>query len=342
VAPWKKRLDQHQQALSQMKPPQSLNPSHRILAALVAGATDEAKAGSATVKGAGNIGRQAADELTASAGRDPKSPQEAAGLLKATLASEFGMPLLARTWAMQILKARPTCQWAAALVFQARPDAAMSEEVLMVLQPRDCLLARTALARMAAEQKQYAKAVEIWQSVVQAEKGNTDSMLGLAMALEQVGRSAEALVVYRQVWEATQHPIAGNNGAYIVSCLYPKDTAKLAEARQWVEAAVKAAPDMPGFRDTLGWIACLQGHSDEALQSLHRAVKGLPDSPEVHFHLGQAQVEAKHPDFARWHLQAAVALSDKLRADGATLSTSALAAAEGARQALAAMERSKP
>ena len=69
----------------------------------------------------------------ASASRDPKSPQEAAGLLKATLASEFGMPLLARTWAMQILKARPTCQWAAAIVFQTRPDAAMSQEVLRTI-----------------------------------------------------------------------------------------------------------------------------------------------------------------------------------------------------------------
>jgi len=162
------------------------------------------------------------------------------------------------------------------------------------------------------------------------------------MALEQAGRAAEALLVYRQVWDATQHPIAANNAAYVVSCLYPKDTAKLAEARQWAEAAVKAAPDIPGFRDTLGWIAYLQGRNDEALQSLHRAVKGLPGSPEVHFHLGQAEMAAKQADFARWHLQAAVALSDKLKADGETLSTSTLAAAEGARQALAAMERPKP
>jgi tetratricopeptide (TPR) repeat protein len=342
VEPWKKRLDQHQQALSQMKPPQSLNPSHRILAALAVGATDEANAGAAAIRAAGNIGRQVTDELMASAGRNPKSPPEAAGLLRATLASEFGMPLLARTWAIQILKTRPTCQWAAAIVFQTRPDGAMTQEILNILQPPDCLLARIAQARMAAEQKQYAKAVEIWQSAVQVEKGNANSMLGLAMAMEQAGRPADALLVYRQVWDATQNPIAANNGAYIVSCLYPKDTAKLAEARQWAEAAVKAAPDIPGFRDTLGWIAYLQGRSDEALQSLHRAVKGLPGSPDVHFHLGLAEMAAKHTDFARWHLQAAVALSDKLRADGETLSTSTLAAAEGAREALAAMERSKP
>lgn len=342
VAPWKDRLDRIQQTLSQMKPPQSLNPSHRILAALVAGAMDEATAGSATVRGAGNIGRQVSDELTASAKRNPKSPDEAAALLKASLAAEFGMPLLARAWAMQILSARPTCQWAAAIALQTRPDAAASQELLKVLQPADCLLARAAQATLAIEQKDYARAVEIWQSVVQAEKDNTDSMLGLALALEQAGHPADALPLYRQVWDATQNPIAANNSAYIVSCLYPKDTAKLAEARQWAEAAVKAAPDMPGFRDTLGWIAHLQGRNDEAIQSLYRAVKGLPASPEVHFHLGQAEMAAKQADFARWHLQAAVALSDKLRADGATLSASTLAAAEGARQALAAMERSKP
>ena len=342
VAPWKDRLDRIQQTLSQMTPPQSLSPVHRMLAALAAGAGADAEAAAALIRGASNIGRQPVDELLASAQSNPKSPEEAAALLKATLAAEFGMPLLARTWAMQILKARPACQWAAAIALQTGPDADASQELLKVLQPADCLLARAAQATLAIEQKDYARAVEIYQSLVQTEKGNQELVMSLALALEQAGHPADALPLYRQVWDATQNPIAANNAAYIVSCLYPKDDARLAEARQWAEAAVKAAPDMPGFRDTLGWIACLQGRNDEALQSLHRAVKGLPDSPEVHFHLGQAEMAAKQADFARWHLQAAVALSDKLKADGETLSTSTLAAAEGARQALAAMERSQP
>lgn len=341
VAPWKDRLDRIQQTLSQMTPPQSLSPAHRMLAALAAGAGADAEAAAALLRGAGNLGRQPVDELLASAKHNPKSPEEAAALLKATLAAEFGMPLLARTWAMQILRARPACQWAAAIALQTGPDAAASQEVLKVLQPADCLLARAAQAALAVEQKQYARAVEIYQSAVQTEKGNQELVMSLAMALELAGHPAEALPLYRQVWDATQNPVAANNGAYIVSCLYPTDAARMAEARQWAEAAVKAAPDAPGFSDTLGWVAFLQGRIDESLSALRRAVKGIPDSPEVHFHLGQAEAKANHADFARWHLAATVALVEKLKASGGSPSAAALDAADRARKALAALEQPK-
>jgi predicted Zn-dependent protease len=340
VAPWKKRLDQLQQALSQMTPSQLLAPGHRVLAALVAG--DKAEAEAVPPAGASNVGRQATAEILASAKQNSKFSEEAATLLKASLAGDFRMPLLGQTWAMQVLRARPACQWAAVILLQANPDAATTQQVLQILQPADCLLARTARAALAMEQKQYDKAIELYQAAMQMEKGNQDLVLSLAMAMEQMGRLAEALSLYRQVWDATQNPVAGNNGAYLMSCLYPKDAAKLAEARQWVEAAVKAAPADPGPRDTLGWIAYLQGHNEEALGALCQAVKGLPDSPEVHFHLGQAEARANHTEFARWHLTAAIRLVEKLQADGTTLSASALEAADGARKALASMGQSKP
>ncbi|MCX5675500.1 MAG: tetratricopeptide repeat protein, partial [Planctomycetota bacterium] len=209
------------------------------------------------------------------------------------------------------------------------------------LQPADCLLARAAQAMLAIEQKDYARAVEIYQSAMQTEKGNQELVMSLATALELAGHPAEALPLYRQVWDATQNPVAANNGAYIVSCLYPTDAARMAEARQWAEAAVKAAPDAPGFSDTLGWVAFLQGRIDESLPALRRAVKGIPDSPEVHFHLGQAEAKANHADFARWHLAAAVALVEKLKAGGGSPSAAALDAADRARKALAALEQPK-
>ena len=341
VEPWKKRLDQIQLLLSQMTPPQSLSPTHRILAALAAGAKADAETALASMKGTSTALRQTAEEFLASAGQNPKSSEEAAGLLKASLASEFGMPILGRVWAMQVLKARPTCQWAAATVLQTRPDAAVSREVLQILRPADCLLARIAQSGLALEEKQFDKAVELCQTTLQADKGNPELLMALAMAFEAAGRTADALPLYRQVWEATQSPVAANNGAYIASCLYPKDAAKLAEAQKWAEAAVKAAPDTPGFRDTLGWIAYLQGRNEESLQALRQAVRRLPESPEVHFHLGQAEARAGHKDLARWHLAATLSLAEKLKADGATPSPAILEAADRARQALAALEQPK-
>jgi Flp pilus assembly protein TadD len=341
VAPWKKRLDQVQQNLSQMTPPQSLSPGHKTLVALVTGAKADVEAEAASMKGAGSATRQAADEILASFKQNPKASEEAANLLKASLASEFGMPLLGRAWAMQILKARPTCQWAAAIILQNNPDAATTRQMLQLLQPADCLLACTAQATLAISEKQYNKAVELCKSALAADKSNPEFMMNLAMALESAERPAEALLLYRQVWFATQNSVAANNGAYIVACLYPKDTTKLAEAQKWAEAAVKTAPGVPGFRDTLGWVAYLLGRNEEALQTLRQAIRGAPNSPEIHFHLGQAEAKANHTDLARWHLAAAVNLVEKLKADGATPPTSAMEAADLAREALAALERPK-
>jgi tetratricopeptide (TPR) repeat protein len=341
VAPWKNRLDQLQKILLQANPPQSLSLTPMLLAAIATGAKADAEAAVASMKGAGPVVRRAAEELLASSGQNPKAPEEAAGLLKASLASELGMPLLGRAWATQILKARPTCQWAASIILQTAPDAAVSRQVLQMLQPADCLLARMTQARLALEEKRYDRAIELYQSALQAEKGSLDLVMYLAAAFERAGRDSDALPLYRQVWDATQSPIAGNNGAYIVSCMYPKDAAKLAEAQKWAEAAVKAAPDMQGFRDTLGWIAYLQGRNEDALQALRQAVRGLPDSPEVHFHLGQAEAKANHLELARWHLAAAINLVAKLKAGGATPSATALEAADRARQTLSAMEQPK-
>jgi tetratricopeptide (TPR) repeat protein len=341
VAPWKKRLDQIQQTMSQMNPPQSISPGHKTLVALAAGVRADAEAEVAAAKKGGSVARQAADETLASSKQNPKSSEEAANLLKASLASELGMPLLGRTWAMQVLRARPTCQWAATIILQSTPDAATVRQMLQILQPADCLLARTAQATLAAKEKQHDQSVELCQAALATDRTNAELVVNLAMALESAGRPADALLLYRQMWDANQSPIAGNNGAYIISCLYPKDAAKLAEAQKWAEAAVKAAPGVPGFRDTLGWVAYLQGRNDEAIQSLHQAVRGFPTSPEIHFHLGQAEAKANHVDLARWHLAATVNLVEKLKADGATPAASALEAADQARQALAALERPK-
>jgi tetratricopeptide (TPR) repeat protein len=340
--PWVQRLDQIQLSLSQMNPPQSLAPSHKILAALVAGSSAKAEAEAALVPTAGAVGRQPVDEFIASFKRNPKLSQEAAELLKASLAVEFGMPQPGRAWAMQILKARPACQWAAVLVLQTRPDTATAQQIAQVLQPADCILARMLQARLATEQKQYDKAVELYQAAVTQDKNNPELTLNLALALEQAGHPTEALALYRQVWEATHNPIASNNGAYIITRLYPKDQARLAEAQKSAQEAVKAAPNMPGLRDTLGWIDFLMGRNEEALLALRQAVRDLPDSPEVHYHLALAETQADHKDLAQWHFAATVSLVDKLKADGQTLSAAAMDAADQARQALTALPQPKP
>jgi tetratricopeptide (TPR) repeat protein len=342
IDPWTKRLDQIQLALTQMTPPQSLAPGHKILTAVMAANSAKAEAEAALIPATVMIGRQPVDEFIASFKRNPKLSQEAAELLKTSLAIEFGMPQLGRTWAMQTLKSRPASQWAAVLVMQTRPDAATVQQVVQVLQPADCLLARMTQAQLAAEQKQNDKAVELYQAAVAMDKNNPELTLNLALAMEQAGRLVDALPLYRQVWETTHNPVAGNNGAYIIACLYPKDQAKLAEAKKLAQETVKAAPNMSGLLDTLGWIDYLMGHNEESLLALRQAVRSLPDSPEVHYHLALAETQANHKDLAQWHFGATVSLVDRLKADGGTPSAAARDAADQARQALAALPQPKP
>ena len=337
LRPWKNRLDEIQQALSKLDPPQSLPGSLRILSALAVDARGEAQAELPKAMGAGGIGRKMGEELVASLAQNPKAAEEAVGLLQASLAGELGVPSVAQAWAMRLLKARPTCQWAAALAVQTAPDAATLREVLRLLQPRDCLLALMTNARLATEMKENDKAIDFWKSAIQAEKDSPEFVMSLAMAFEQFGRLADALPLYREVWESTHGSVAGNNAAYITVQLYPKDAARLAEARKWMEAAVKAQPNVAAFRDSNGWVAFLQGRHDEAVSELRRAIKGLPDSLEIHYHLGQAEAAAGQKEMASWHFAAAVSLADKLKAEGTGLAASAAEAARLAREALAKM-----
>jgi tetratricopeptide (TPR) repeat protein len=334
VLPWKNRLDEIQKILSQRTPLQSLPGNLRFLSALAVDAKAEAQAALPKAVGAAGTGRQMAEELFASSSRNPKAAEEAVGLLQASLATELGVPSVAHAWAMRLLKARPTCQWAAAVAAQTAPDAATLREVLRLLQPRDCLLAQVTNAQLATAMKENDKAIDFWKSAVQAEKDSPELVMRLAMAFEQAGRLADALPLYQQVWESTHSPLAGNNVAYITAQLYPKDAARLAEARKCIEAVVKAQPNVAETLDTSGWIALLQGRNEEAVSELRRAVKGRPDSPAVHCHLGQAEAAVGQTEMARWHFAAAVSLADKLKAEGTALDAGAAEAARLAREAL--------
>ena len=158
------------------------------------------------------------------------------------------------------------------------------------------------------------------------------------MALEADGQLPEALDIYRQAWQANGSAVSANNAACIVIQLSPKDPARLGEAKQWMDAALKAMPQ-PALADTAGWIAHLQGRDADALTLLRGAIKGLPDSPEAHCHLGVVESAAGDPGIGRWHLEAAVELGNDLKAAGKPISRMTAEAIELARQGLSAVTK---
>jgi len=331
---WVRRVDEIGLPAPKRKPPAGVPARYRLLAAL-AGRAKRNLADLDALARSANVGPAAGGELVAARAR-PGARAEAAALLKATLAADWGMAHLGRTWALGVLEARPTCQWAAALVMQTHPDAASHRKVLALLRPETCALWLRIRGSLRRDEGAFAEAAALYGRAVQAAGDDPLLVLAQAVVTERLGRFEEALALYRKVWQATKDPQAGNNAAFIVSQLHPTDMAQLTEALQWASAAVEAEPNDPAYRDTRGWILFLLGRTGEARRDIRRALKGMPGSPEVQYHAGMVEAKAPAHEISRWHLRAALAAADRIKARGGKLTASADKAAALAGKALAA------
>lgn len=63
-------------------------------------------------------------------------------------------------------------------------------------------------------------------------------------------------------------------------------TERLQEAMQYIEKAMKLAPEEPAILDSMGWVLYRMGRSAEAIDYLRRALKVMPDD-EIAAHLGE-------------------------------------------------------
>lgn len=339
---WADRIDRINRQLTLMSSPRAIPSRYRILVALAAGRVSQAQTELTNFKNTGDVSRNAAAELISLARIDAKAAAaEATSLLKTSVATDLGLAGFSKSLAMAVLKARPECQWAAAMVIKNRPDLATLKVLLETIKPKDCVMAMTIRASVLLNEGEYEKAAEVYRKAAEIEKDNPYLVLVQAMATEKAGEFAEALSLYRKVWQATQDPVAGNNAAYLVAQLYPMDAARLTEALKWTEAAVKAAPKAVAFRDTKGWISFLLGRKKQALADIRQAVKGLPRSPEVHYHLGVIETDVGNLEMGRWHFSAAISSADAIKTDGKELTVAEAKAVELAKAALARMHRAE-
>jgi len=338
VAPWVRRLDKLHQALAAQDPPGSLPLEYRVLAALVAG--DAAAADRLVAEAQANDTEDGALLHAVAAAEVRPTATEAGSLLCVRAARELGFDQWASRRALDVLRARPTCQWAA--VAALRGGGVAPGSVLEILRPADCLLARAVGAMAAAQEGAYEKAAVLFAQV--CESGGDGPWFGMerARALEMAGQLDAALDAYRGLWGRWADPAAANNAAFILTRLHGDDAEKLKEAAELAAKAVEAAPGVAAFRDTLGWIALLRGEHERALGELRRAVRGLPNSIEVHAHLGRAEAAAGHRQWARWHSQAAVDAAERRRQDGPPCGQAEQEAVRIAQQTLKTLEPPAP
>ncbi|MBW1812067.1 MAG: tetratricopeptide repeat protein [Deltaproteobacteria bacterium] len=324
---------------SKLKPPKRIPGPYKILLHLAQGAIEQAKAELEHFRGNKIITKFAALELVEYAEANVKTGQtESRELLKVLVAFDLAVLKLSRDWSLELLKQRPTCQWAASIILASGVDESILREVHTILEPKNCSLARIIKAQHLMQTEEFTQAAALYGQLAQYQQDPTKYLLQQGTALENAGQFAEALKVYRRVWESSKNPIAANNAANMVSELAPQDTVQLTEAKKWIDEAVSTSPGIWIFRDTKGWISYLQGNQDEACEELRRVIKGVPNSLEFHYHLGAVEAAQGNSNLARWHLEAAIQLGQTRQNEGKTLTPAEVKALKRAGEALTKIE----
>ena len=110
--------------------------------------------------------------------------------------------------------------------------------------------------------------------------GDTDQGIGLLEQALQRGRQA----YYRHQLNPVDYAMLLNNIGYT----YADVGVQLSRAQHLITQAVKIAPLIASFTDSLGWVYFRLGDYHNAAFYLERAVRQSLDSPnaEIHYHLG--------------------------------------------------------
>ena len=294
-----------------------------ILAALVGDPNEGVKLASEH-KATGAHWAWAVAELADAVRKGTAGPGEAARLLRAEIALKLAVPEAGRAWSVEVLKARPTCQWPVAMEVDASELDKPRSEVAETIQPKDAPIARLLRASRLAWDRKFAEAQEVYAKLADAYPDKQDLGMLHASAAETAGKLDDALTLYEKVYEEFKHPMAANNAAYLIAVLHADDAKKLDRAWTLADAAMRRFPGSAACHDTTGWLAYLRGEYPLARRHLLQAVRRAPQTPEIHYHLGMSERAGGSKKLGRWHLQAAVDVGNRLKEADTPLSSETL------------------
>jgi len=199
-------------------------------------------------------------------------------------------------------------------------------ERLQRAAPDQPLLAATH-AQLAARQRDFGTAIDIYEGLRRRYPDREDYVVGLAQTLNEAGRQSEAETLlddwvgahprsvnarmllaqmalrsdkpaaaieqYRKVIEVQpDHPVAMNNLAMLIAEQKPEEALELAER------GLKQRPNDPSFMDTVGLVLLQLGQGQRARDMLGKAHLATPD-PSIAFRYAKALVATGDPDQAR-------------------------------------------
>lgn len=266
----------------------------------------------------------AAGELAGAVRDGSAKPAETARLLRAEIARVLAVPEASRHWALEVLKARPTCRWPVALELDFAERVEPRREIAETFQPKDAPVGRLLQASRLTWERKFDQALKLYARLAEAHPQRQDVRMLHASTAEAAGKLDEALTLYQKVYEEFKHPMAANNAAYLIAVRQGDDEKKLRRASELAEAALRRFPGSAACHDTTGWLAYLRKDYARAIRHLLQAVRRAPQTPEIHYHLGMAERSGGSETLGEWHLRAAVDVGNRLRKAEMPLSSETL------------------
>ena len=133
-------------------------------------------------------------------------------------------------------------------------------------------------------------AVKYLETALKLAPKSLEIKLTLADIYMLQGKTTEAMEAFRGILATNaKQPIALNNLAALLA-----KTGQIAEALTLSRQAVSLSPQDPNFRDTVGWIAFLNGNPEEAQLHLGEAIRLDPKQGMSHYHLAKVFLAQNH------------------------------------------------
>ena len=162
------------------------------------------------------------------------------------------------------------------------------------------------LAGIYLAQGKKQEAVQRYEAVLAADKGNAAAYLFLGLLYEKDREYDKAMQIYERALKANPNFwFAANNLAFLLS-ESSDQKADLERALELSQKALKLRPGDPAILDTIGWTNYRLGNFDEARGMIEQALEGTPDSPILNYHLGMALYKADQLPEAREKLEKAL------------------------------------
>ena len=158
------------------------------------------------------------------------------------------------------------------------------------------------LARIERKDGNFEKAIELYTSLVESNKGGAIPMLALSELAAQQNRTNDMLY-----WlEKARNTAPNETRSRIILANYYLRNAQPKKADIYVQEAIKSSPEQTDLLALHGRVLIAQKHYSEALSPLKKLVMKLPDSANARILLGEAFLRQGMAGNAREQLQTAL------------------------------------